>query len=293
MDYRLTIIIPHYNIPNLLERCLNSIPERHYIQIIVVDDCSSNIDECKRVIEKQSGKHIEFYSTAIGGSAGRARNVGIEHAKGKWVTFIDADDLFTSVLDKLFVANDDKDVDIMFFPSISVMSDDITKKSDRNIFDYHFEEYFRSGNESLLRYEFDAPWGKIIQKDFIEKFNIRFDEIRYSNDTIFSVKIGIFAKKIFVSDIPLYMVTTREGSLTSGKMGTIEEWRIRYSTAIRRQNLFDEHSIKHRRYSFVDSLEFVKTKDKSVFKEEFKCLSFRNKRRFYYCKLRKLIAKLR
>ncbi len=42
-DY--SIIIPHYNIPKLLLRCVKSIPERDDVQIIVVDDCSpENVD---------------------------------------------------------------------------------------------------------------------------------------------------------------------------------------------------------------------------------------------------------
>ena len=39
---QLSIIIPHYNSPNLLKRMLNSIPEREDIEIIVVDDCSKS-----------------------------------------------------------------------------------------------------------------------------------------------------------------------------------------------------------------------------------------------------------
>ena len=36
-----SIIIPHYNIPDLLRRCLESIPQRDDVQVIVVDDCGS------------------------------------------------------------------------------------------------------------------------------------------------------------------------------------------------------------------------------------------------------------
>ena len=39
-EYRYTIIIPHYKIINLLERALNSIPDREDIQILIVDDNS-------------------------------------------------------------------------------------------------------------------------------------------------------------------------------------------------------------------------------------------------------------
>ena len=40
MPVHLSIVIPHKNIPELLARCLRSIPERDDIQVIVVDDCS-------------------------------------------------------------------------------------------------------------------------------------------------------------------------------------------------------------------------------------------------------------
>lgn len=62
-------------------------------------------------------------------------------------------------------------------------------------FGYHFETYFKSNNEQLLRFEFDALWGKLIRKSLIDKYSIRFDEVRYSNDTFFSAAIGVFAKK--------------------------------------------------------------------------------------------------
>lgn len=40
--YKYSIIIPHYNIPELLQRCLDSIPERDDVQVIVVDDNSDS-----------------------------------------------------------------------------------------------------------------------------------------------------------------------------------------------------------------------------------------------------------
>ena len=41
-NYLYSIVIPHYNSPTLLQRMLDSIPQREDIQIIVIDDCSSN-----------------------------------------------------------------------------------------------------------------------------------------------------------------------------------------------------------------------------------------------------------
>ena len=48
MDVKYSIIIPHYNNPELLMRCLKSIPVSEDIQVIVVDDNSPNADTAQR-----------------------------------------------------------------------------------------------------------------------------------------------------------------------------------------------------------------------------------------------------
>ena len=87
-----SVIIPHHNIPALLQRCLDSIPERDDIQIIVVDD---NSDSNKVDFKKFPGigrRNVEIYYTKEGKGAGFARNVGLKYAKGRYLIFADADD---------------------------------------------------------------------------------------------------------------------------------------------------------------------------------------------------------
>ena len=65
-----TFIIPHKNIPNLLRRCLNSIPRRDDIQIIVVDD-NSNSDIVDFEYFPGIGEPcVEIYFTREGKGAG-------------------------------------------------------------------------------------------------------------------------------------------------------------------------------------------------------------------------------
>lgn len=289
-DIEYTIIIPHYNIPNLLGRALRSIPELDNIQIIVVDDCSPNGEKLLELVPELSRKNVELYFTEIGGSAGRARNVGIAHAKGEWLTFLDADDLLSIEISNILYEFKDRAEDVMYFKSISVDSSDLNEKSNRNIFDYHFDAYFRTGNEKLLRFEYDAPWGKFIKKSLIDKYNIRFDEIRYSNDTFFSTAIGTYASKIYVSNRIAYIVTTREGSLTSDNLKSIDEWQMRYDTTLRVQKFLDLNGVKNRRYSFVDFLQLMYKRDRKKYIKEFFKLSVKNKRRYLYCLLRQFVA---
>ena len=89
-----SVIIPHHEIPALLQRCLDSIPDVPEVQVIVVDDNSS---EQKVDFEQFPGlgrKYTQCIFDKEGGGAGHARNIGMKHADGKWLVFADADDFF-------------------------------------------------------------------------------------------------------------------------------------------------------------------------------------------------------
>ena len=84
-QYNYSIIIPHHNIPKLLCRCLNSIPIRKDIQIIVVDDNSNPDIVDFNTFPGLNDSFVEVYLTKEGKGAGYARNIGLQHAKGKWL----------------------------------------------------------------------------------------------------------------------------------------------------------------------------------------------------------------
>lgn len=89
-----SIIIPHYNIPDLLRRSLASVPRREDVQIIVIDDCSNEQALAElREIEKDF-PYVQFLYSEQNKTAGHARNVGLEYANGDYIMFADADDFF-------------------------------------------------------------------------------------------------------------------------------------------------------------------------------------------------------
>ena len=92
MNYTYSIIIPHYNSPELLKRMLASIPERDDIQILVIDDYSTSENVSK--VKALSHKNLEIVFLKQNRGAGYARNVGLERVKGKWVSVVDADDVY-------------------------------------------------------------------------------------------------------------------------------------------------------------------------------------------------------
>lgn len=289
----LTVIIPHYNIPDLLGRCLRSVPETESIQVVVVDDCSPNSAHYYDEIPELSRFNVELYSTNQGGSAGRARNVGLEHAKGRWITFLDADDLFVDNVSDILEKYIHRNEEIVFFRTIGCMSENIDIPSTRSIYDWQFDLYFRTGCEEHLRYGFDSLWGKLIKKELIDRFAIRFEEVKYSNDAYFSGLIGVFAKCIYVTNEVIYKVTEREGSLTAGKMRDVNELVIRYNVALHLQVLYDTYEIKYNNFIFAYFLSLMLKKDRRLFVNEFIKLSLKNKLRYVYCFLRRIYGKIR
>lgn len=260
-----SIIIPHYDIPDLLMRCLKSIPVREDVQVIVVDDCSPGADKYLEQYPELSRPYLEFYSTPKGGSAGRARNVGLEHAKGKWLVFADADDFFVddfgSILDKYI----DKDVDIIYFNIECVLSNDITQKAHTKAL--NFKDYFNCQeiDEIEFRCHHPMPWGKFIRRNIVGNYNIRFDETRWSNDYFFSVNAGIKAKNISVSREVLYYITEREKSLSQEFCKTDKEMYVRAEVAFRVQTVIDHSDYPLSRPIFSDDLLRLFQRDKKTF----------------------------
>lgn len=241
-----TIIIPHYNCPELLMRCLRSIPMRGDVQVIVVDDCSPGFNDYRGQYEELSRPYVEVYSTPQGGSAGRARNVGLKHAKGKWLTFADADDFFDEKFEEMMDRYVDNDADIIYFNRRSVHSDDITKPATRqNHYDTYFKKYEKDGNEDLFRFAYDSPVSKFIKASLVLNNNIQYDEIRYGNDCYFSTATGCVAKKILPVNYPLYVVTVRDGSLTSSFNKKPNELVTRAWAAIHCQSEIYKHGYKY------------------------------------------------
>lgn len=269
MNCLFSIIIPHYDIPDLLMRCLKSIPVTEDIQVIVVDDNSPDADTYIDKYPELSRPYLEFIRAPKNGGAGYARNIGLEHAKGEWLLFADADDFFVDDMYDIIASEKDTDVDIIFFRKKSVCSDDISKVSDRSTYvDKLFESFHETGDELPVRTIYYVPWGKMIKKSLIEKYNLRFDEIKYGNDVFFSVSAGVYAKKIKVVDRILYYLTYRPDSLAANICSKPDELRIRADAAFRSDCFLLQHNMCQKRQTASYLIRML-SKDRNLFKYYF------------------------
>ena len=228
-----SVIIPHKNVPKLLARCVNSIPVRDDIEVIVIDDCSS--PEFNIAIEEICNRKNTVLlrnNKSLGG--GGARNKGLEVARGKWIIFADSDDFFVESfwdkVDDCIIGN----YEIFYFKVQGVNSETLepTKRGSNysQLVDNLLEN--RKHAEDIIRIYHFVPWGKVISHDLVERENIRFDEVMTSNDVMFNTISGTKAKGIKACNELMYVVTIREGSLTKNK--TLESLKCRYLVDLRR-----------------------------------------------------------
>lgn len=213
---RYSVIIPHKNIPNLLQRCLDSIPERDDIQIIIVDDNSDTSIVDFNHFPGWNRRNVEFLFTKEGKGAGYARNVGLKRAKGKWLLFADADDFYTNNAWDIFDKYLDEIYDIIYF-SVRCVDSDTLNPASRNLKNNIVIDAFlrkEKNSEVRLRYTCWEPWNKIWNKEFVERNNLRFEEIPKGNDAFFVLSGGDKACRIKALNESLYVVTFRPQSIS-------------------------------------------------------------------------------
>lgn len=244
--YSYTIIIPHKNIPKLLQRCLDSIPHRDDLHIIVVDD---NSDPDKVDFEHFPGydrDDVEIIFTKEGKGAGYARNVGLSHAQGEKIIFADSDDFFNYCINDILNEYKDDNPDIVYFKSTSIDSTFYTNYNRKN-FQHELNEYidlFDSKPEEALmhlRYDYGVPWGKIIRHDVIKENNIKFDETPIHNDTTFVYTLGYYAKNIKVDKRALYCYTFSTSSTVNHL--TEEKMLVRVKVFAKREKFYVQNNI--------------------------------------------------
>lgn len=91
-----SVIMPSYNCGRFIEESIRSVQEQTYQnwELIIVDD-GSNDDTIKRVQRIQlSDSRIRLFRNKVNSGAAVSRNNALQEAKGKWVAFLDSDDLW-------------------------------------------------------------------------------------------------------------------------------------------------------------------------------------------------------
>jgi glycosyltransferase involved in cell wall biosynthesis len=194
---KLSIIIPYYETYNLTMKLLRELALQkkcnEEVEILVIDDyCKGEISKTKieGINEIFDNNFIRVIKHEKNMGVAKSRNEGIKQAKGKYIAFIDCDDMITmDYIDTLLKAIDTYDTDVINF----------------NWYDMTEHREYRKPHNP-------APWKQIYKRETIPNFR---EDMEYgSEDVIFQSEIDSGKYTITYLDKLLYFYNSnREGSL--------------------------------------------------------------------------------
>ena len=234
--YQYTVIVPHYNSAEKLARLVTSIPERQDIEVVVVDDLSdaAQVELIQGNAALMSRALVLFPGRKL--TAGGARNMGLRQAKGEWLLFADADDFFEpgafDVLDReILESNGSFDV---FYFKVQGFREGGMEPSDRGLrLNRILDRYGR-----FSRFDHVVPWAKLVRHQLIKDHGITFEEVRYSNDLMYSARLAFASGAVRIIDAVLYNLEEGDGGLTSHK--SEEDSFLRREAQLRHETLLFE-----------------------------------------------------
>ena len=126
-----SVIIPTYQREEIIRRTIKSVADQTYqnVEIIVVDDCSE--DDTGKVVKEMiaTDERIKYIRHDTNGGPAKARNTGLQYAKGKFIAFLDSDDIWLpEKLEKqINLLLKYPDIDVIFTDAI--LTDGLIEKS--------------------------------------------------------------------------------------------------------------------------------------------------------------------
>lgn len=214
MKENITIIIPIYNLEDYLDNCLNSIKKQTYtnFEVLLIDDGST--DKSKQICKfyvKEDSRFKYFYQHNAGVS--KARNLGLQKACGKFVTFVDGDDFLNS--------NHLQDmIDGMKYGQLSI--------SGRNdIYQDKVKQSFKVDKDVVLNRRqlvdgilkpgiiYSFPWNKLYLTKIIKDNLITFNEsLDYGEDLVFNMEYVLKINTAILKTDATYNYVYRKNSVS-------------------------------------------------------------------------------
>ncbi len=211
MGELVSIVVPVYNAERFLEECIHSILAQTYtnIELLLVDDGStdSSVEICKKFAD--SDKRVCYFESAHEGVS-VARNKGIEQAKGKYICFVDSDDLLESdFVETLYSEIQKNEVEIVFCNYQYLYSDKKIKKNSRiDVGHYTFRDVANIAIDdgTITGILFGSVWGAIYNLDSIRKHEVSFDcSIKRNEDGLFNLCLLKQISAFYVTDYDGYL----------------------------------------------------------------------------------------
>lgn len=248
--YGISVIIPCYNTEKYLPQTIDCILSQSYkdIEIILIDDGSA--DSTAQIIrdyEKKYANVFAFYQPNRG--QGYERNFGIEKARGKYIHFMDSDDLLDpECYKKAYQCADENNLDAVLFEGEAFYENTSLEDALPEYKKYYarksaFPRVY-SGEELFITFRNSIgfivqPGMQLIRRSFLNEKEIRFPELALLEDNLFQYKVITRARRIKVLPDAFYKRRVRENSTMTAE----KDKKALYALAYTIRELLGEYEI--------------------------------------------------
>ena len=218
-----SVIMPCYNseiyLPNLF--LMFKVQTFKNYELIFIDDGST--DNTNLLISEQlkKDKRIKLITLKKNTGQSNARNVGLKHAIGDYIIFLDSDDIFyPNLLKTTYELALKNKVDILIFDFECRFSNNTSCRFYRNyLFNhpYPINEVFSPTDirDNIFSFSKGVTWNKLFKRDLIVKNNLLFLNLKIHNDCFFVYAAYVLAEKIYVTnDVLLTYIYHNKNSIT-------------------------------------------------------------------------------
>lgn len=222
-DPLLSLIVPYHNSEKqdrsvLMDAMMASIPDTQEIEIILVNDHSTSVYSPK--IQHQNSKIIHIDAPAGQRYAGPARNLGLQHATGRWISFVDSDDYFTDNVHKILETLKHAKVDQILTLYCSITSEGAIGTRHEYV-NSVVKEFYATKDPKKLTKHYCSP-GRFIVREHLQKHNIGFENRKHFEDNCFTTKLAVSSPTTEVIFEQVYAIRESDESLSS----SLSNWAI-------------------------------------------------------------------
>lgn len=213
---KVSVIVPVYKTGKYLDKCVKSLLAQSYqdYELLLVDDGSP--DDCGERCEEYAGQysHVRALHKKNGGLSS-ARNYGIDHAEGKYLTFVDSDDYVDKgMLGYLVSRMEETNADIAVCGIYDEYESETTTQ-------WKETEEFTCGGGELYRYILEgrkvagSSCAKLYRHELFDK--VRMPEGMLYEDAYFLSEAVRHIERAAVSTVSFYHYVHHAGSITTGR----------------------------------------------------------------------------
>ncbi|MEZ9527920.1 glycosyltransferase family 2 protein [Vibrio sp. 10N.286.51.F4] len=217
MNVDISVIVPVYNVEQYLKDAINSLQSQTItnIEVIFVNDGST--DNSLKVLEEAAKKdeRIRIISQSNGG-ASKARNRGIDEARGKYISFMDSDDILpNNALELLLNKFTSTDADLVMGRVERFNSDKIWTPQPQ--IPIYVRERLTNINDFPVLLENAGVWNKLYKRKFLIDNKLRFLEGNKIEDILFTFNCYFLAKVIAIIPETVYQWRVVKTSVSNNK----------------------------------------------------------------------------